>query len=67
LPGEVAEAIPASQFSDTNISVVAEPLLSAGGCTVRFCARVTTQSGQAFWSPTVETTTGLKPALLSAL
>jgi hypothetical protein len=63
----VAEATPASQFSDTSISLVAEPLLSAGGCTVRFCVRVTMQSGHAFWSPTVDTTTGLNPALLSAL
>ena len=63
----MAEATPASQFSDTNISFVADPLLSAGGCTgLRSCARVTMQSGQAFWSPTVDCTTGLSPALLSA-
>jgi hypothetical protein len=67
LPGVVADAIGASQFSDTNIWVVAEPLLSGGGCTVRFCARETTQEAHAFWSPTVVDTTGVKPAPLSAL
>ena len=45
----------------------ADPLLFSGGCTVRCCVRVTMQSDHAFWSPTVDTTTGLNPALLSAL
>jgi hypothetical protein len=67
LPGAVADATGASQFSDTSISVVADPLLSGGGCTIRFCVRVTTQSGHAFWSPTVDSTTGRIPAPLSAL
>ena len=44
----VAVATPASQFSDTSISLVADPLLFGGGCTMRFCACVTTQSGHDF-------------------
>jgi hypothetical protein len=43
------------------------PLLFSGGCTVRCCVRVTTQSGHAFWSPTIDSTTGVKPALPIAL
>jgi hypothetical protein len=67
LPGAVAEATSALQFSDTNIWLVADPPLLGGGCTVRFCAWVTTQSGHDFLSPTVDSTTGLSPALLSAV
>src|SRR6185437_1500757 len=66
LPGTSAVATPASQLRDTNISVVALPPLFSGGSTVRFCVRVTRQSGQAFWSPTVDSTTGVMPAPLNA-
>jgi hypothetical protein len=63
----VADATGASQFSDTSTSLVAEPLLLAGAATVRSLVRVTTQSGHANWSPTVDSTTGVKPAPLIAL
>ena len=63
----MADATGASQFSDTSTSLVAEPLLFAGAAMVRCCVRVTTQSGHAFWSPTVVSTTGVKPAPLIAL
>src|SRR5258708_7010710 len=67
LPRAVADATPALQFSDTSSWVTAVPLLFAGGCTVRCCVRVTTQLGHASWSPTVDCTTGVKPAPVIAV
>ena len=67
MPGAAADATGASQFSDTSNWLVEEPLLFSGACTVRCCVRVTTQSGHANWSPTVDWTTGVKPAPLIAL
>lgn len=65
LPGVFADATGASQFSDTRTSLVDEPPLFSGGCTVRSTAFVTTQSDQESRSPTVVETTGMNPPLLS--
>jgi hypothetical protein len=65
-PGTVADASLASQLSETRIWFVADPELFGGAGTVRCTWLETTQSGQAFWSPTVVDTTAVKPAPLMA-
>ena len=62
LPGVVAVATPALQFSDTSSWVTAEPVLLGGGCTSCCCVEVMMQLGHANWSPTVDLTTGVNPA-----
>ena len=62
LPGVVAVATPALQFSDSSSWVTAEPLLFCGGGTMCCCVPVMMQLGHANWSPTVDLTTGVKPA-----
>jgi hypothetical protein len=66
LPGLVVDATGASQFSESNVSFVADAAVFSGAGTILSCWRVTTHSSRSSWSPTVVDTTTDDPAPLRA-